>query len=73
MLLPCWAHAGRRRRRWANLLTALMLLFAVGAVGTGAWALGESILQTNHVISNFWDLVRQVQATVGPHAASTIR
>ncbi|GAB4813406.1 hypothetical protein N2152v2_000452 [Parachlorella kessleri] len=56
--------AGRRHRRWANLLAALLLLLALATVGTGAWAMGESIVQTNDVVSNFWDLVAQVEAKV---------
>ncbi|GAB4813407.1 hypothetical protein N2152v2_000453 [Parachlorella kessleri] len=58
------APPGRRRRRWANVLAASLLLLSLASVGTGAWAMGESIMQTDTVISNFWDLVDQVEATI---------
>ena len=41
------------------------MLLALATVGTGAWAMGESIKQTNDVISSFWDVIDQVEATVG--------
>lgn len=45
-------------------MTAMMVVLAVGAVGCCAWGMGESIMQTNQVISNFWILVHEVEEVV---------
>lgn len=47
------------------MLTFTLLLLSLAAVGTAAWALGESVVQSNSVISDFWDLVYEVQTKVG--------
>lgn len=45
-------------------MVGLMLLFAVATVGLAAWGMGESIKQTNSSISDFWDIVEEVNDKV---------
>ena len=60
-----------RRNRWA-VFNVIMLIVALGVVGTSTWALVEGIKTTDGKVNDFWSLIGSLQNSVRSHDACQI-
>lgn len=58
--VPAPAPASRKLTA-GKVLRWAMVLFGLATIGVSGWGLAQSIIASNDVILNFWDLVNQVQ------------
>ena len=56
-----------RRRCTPGLIYRLLLVaMTLAVVGVSAWGLADSVQSTNSVVSDFWDIVDEVNAKASP-------